>query len=525
MVRELTLLTAAALFISGCATTGSNQDISPQASPNVEKALARIEANNKQGAQINAVITTTDSAVTNAFAADAVLSAGKKVRPLEGIPVVIKDNIETDDAPTTAGSLALKGNKTGRDAPLVKRLRDAGAIIIGKTNLSEWANIRSTQSTSGWSAVGGLTRNPHSKAGQMLNSCGSSSGSGAAVAAGFVDAAIGTETDGSIVCPSGSNGIVGMKPTLGLVSRTHIVPIASSQDSAGPMAADVMMAARLLAILAGTDPADAATAEADVKKADYPLILQTDTKGLQGMRIGVLRAKQGDNKEVIALFNSALDRMKNAGAILVDIEKLEIDEEKLGGYEFGALLYELKHDIADYLQSLPVDSPVKVRTLADIMAFNKAHTSDEMQYFGQDIFEMAEAGSLICPAEKKNCDIDAEYRRMLSEAKRMAGKDGIDRLLAQHGVDLLVQPTNGPVWESTLGKGDNMAGSAPFSGRLPAVSGYPHLTVPMGVTAEGRPIGLSFMGTKWADELLLRAGYAFERAGPPLKVTPTLTAP
>lgn len=517
----------AGLLLGGCATTGMNAPVAePAALKNVQTAYQRIEANDKQGAKINAVIAANKTRnMAEAAVSDAASASGVKAGPLEGVPILIKDNIETADMPTTAGSLALKGNQTGRDAPLVTKLREAGAIIIGKTNLSEWANIRSTNSTSGWSAVGGLTRNPHSKAGEMRNSCGSSSGSGAAVGAGFVDAAIGTETDGSIVCPAGVNGIVGMKPTVGLVSRTHIVPISATQDTAGPMTADVMMAARILAAISGSDPLDPATVEADAHKRNYPALLTADTAGLSGLKLGVVRASQGDNPDIISLFDAALARMKAAGAILVEIKELGVDEEKLGELEFALLLRELKRDMAGYLENLPDNSPIKHRTLADLIAFNKAHVQEEMTHFDQNIFVMAETDALLCPpksVKKTSCDPQVEYRRAVAAAKAMAGSDGIDRLLEEHKVDLLVQPTNGPAWLSTLGKGDTF--TPPSASQLPAVAGYPHLTVPMGATKDGLPIGLSFIGPKWADALVLKAGYAFERAGPPLKVAPAAIA-
>lgn len=526
MARGFALVLGTALMVGGCATVPGAPAIQLPQSAVVESeaALKRIAASDDQGPEYRAVIATNPDAMNQAMAVDANAIKSRTVKPLHGVPILIKDNIETADAmATTAGSLALKDNVTRRDAPLVKRLRDAGAIIIGKTNLSEWANIRADESTSGWSAVGGLTKNPHGKPGELLNACGSSSGSGAAVAAGYVNAAIGTETDGSIICPASSNGVVGMKPTVGLVSRTHVVPISASQDTAGPMTSDVMMAARLLTAMAGSDPLDAATAEADARKQDYAALLAADSAGLKGMRIGVMRSKQGDNAEIIALFDAALERMKRAGAVLVTIPELGIDQSEIGKREFALLLHELKRDMAAYLASLPADSPVKERTLADLIAFNKANAAQEMQYFGQDTFELAEAGTLICPADKKPCDAEAEYRRMAAEAKQMAGKDGIDRLLAQYQVDVLTQPSRGPAWLSTLGKGDNSTG--PYASQLPAVAGYPHITVPMGATKEGRPIGLSFIGPQWADGLVLRAGYAFEKAGPSLKVAPPVPAP
>lgn len=514
-----------ALALGGCATVERKMPtVQTIAQENVLMAQQRIAANDKIGAKINAVIAN-DAIIASAAAAatDAADAFDNDKGALYGVPILVKDNVETLYYPTTAGSLALKDNVTGRNAPIVQRLSDAGAVVIGKTNLSEWANIRSEKSTSGWSAVGGLTRNPHSKAGEMRNSCGSSSGSGAAVGAGFVDAAIGTETDGSIVCPASVNGIVGMKPTVGLVSRTHIVPISATQDTAGPMTADVMMAARMLAVMAGSDATDPATAEADARKVDYSAVLNADKVGLSGMRIGVLRASQGDNPDIIALFDAALARMKIAGAILVDINELGVDQDKLGELEFAVLLHELKRDMVTYLTNLPEGSPIKHRTLADLIAFNKAHASEELQYFGQGIFELAEAGTLICPKAKVPCDPETEYRRIKVAAKAMAGADGIDRLLEENKVSLLVQPTNGPAWLSTLGKGDAFTG--PSASQLPAVAGYPHLTVPMGATKDGLPVGLSFIGTKWADALVLRAGYAFEKAGPSLKVTSPVPAP
>jgi len=429
--------------------------------------------------------------------------AGKARGPLHGIPILIKDNIEVAGLPTTAGSLALKDNMTNRDAPIIARLRDAGAIILGKTNLSEWANIRSDNSTSGWSAVGGLTKNPHAL---DRNTCGSSSGSGAAVAASLAPLAIGTETDGSITCPAGINGIVGFKPSVGLVSRTHIVPISHSQDTAGPMTLTVRDAAAVMNVIAGSDPADPATAEADARKTDYVAALSPDA--LKGKRIGVMRDRVGDHADVATLFDAALKQMEGLGATLVEIADSRKGTDGLGAAEFEILLTELKADLATYLASLPnTDGP---KSLADVIAFNKAN-AEELKWFGQDIFELAESkGGLDSPA----------YLAAREKAARLAGPEGIDRLLKTHDVDLLVGVTNGPAWVSDLAKGDSY--KSPGTSQMPAVAGYPHLTVPMGAV-EGLPIGLSFIGAKWSDADILAAGYAYEQASRK-RVTPTYRA-
>jgi len=430
--------------------------------------------------------------------------AGKARGPLHGIPILIKDNIEVAGTmPTTAGSLALKDNVTNRDAPLVARLRDAGAIVLGKTNLSEWANIRSDNSTSGWSAVGGLTKNPHAL---DHNACGSSSGSAAAVAASLAPLAIGTETDGSITCPAGINGIVGFKPSVGLVSRTHIVPISHSQDTAGPMTLTVRDAAAVMNVIAGSDPADPATVEADMRKADYVAALSPDA--LRGKRIGVMRDRVGDSADVAALFDAALKQMESLGATLVDITDSRKGTDGLGAAEFETLLTELKADLATYLASLPNANGPK--SLADVIAFNKTNP-DELKWFGQDTFELAETkGGLDSP----------DYLVAREKAARLAGPEGIDRLLKTHGVDLLVGVTNGPAWVSDLAKGDSY--KSPGTSQLPAVAGYPHLTVPMGAV-EGLPIGLSFIGAKWSDADILAVGYAYERASRK-RVAPTYRA-
>ncbi len=447
------------------------------------------------GPQLNAVIVNLSQ--TEAHAEGKRLyderKAGKARGPLHGIPILLKDNIEAAGPwPTTAGSLALKDNVTGRDAPIVARLRDAGAIILGKTNLSEWANIRSNTSTSGWSAAGGLTKNPHAL---DRNSCGSSSGSAAAVAASLAPLAIGTETDGSITCPAGVNGIVGFKPTVGLVSRTHIVPISHSQDTAGPMTLTVRDAATVMSVIAGSDPADPATTEADARKTDYVAALSPDA--LKGKRIGVLRDRIGDRADIAALLGAALKQMESLGATVVDVADSREGLEELGAAEFEILLTELKADMAAYLASLPAKNGPK--TLADLIAFNKAHP-EELRWFDQSLFELAETkGGLDSPA----------YVEAKAKAARLAGPEGIDRLLKDHKVDLLIGVTNGPAWTSDLVNGDHYHG--PSASQLPAVAGYPHLTVPMGAV-HGLPIGISFIGPKWSDAEVLAAGYAYEQA-------------
>lgn len=465
----------------------------------VRHYLDRIATIDDAGPKLNAVIATFPDAIEQARRLDAERKAGKVRGPLHGIPVLVKDNIEVaGPVATTAGSLALKDNITGRDAPIIARLRAAGAVILGKTNLSEWANIRSGDSTSGWSAVGGLTRNAHIV---DRNTCGSSSGSGAAAAADLAILTIGTETDGSIVCPSSINGVVGFKPTLGLVSRSLIIPISHSQDTAGPMTRSVRDAALMLTVMAGSDPEDPATAEADKRKVDYAAQLSPDA--LKGMRIGVMRDRVGNNVRIGERFNAALEKLKMAGAEIVDIADTRKGLEGLGEAEFEVLMTEFKAGLNAYLaKAAPA---VKVRTLEDLIAFNKA-TPAELRWFGQDLFDLAQS--------KGGLD-DPKYTEALARAKRLAGPEGIDRLLRDNKVDLLIAPTTGVAWKSDLVNGDQYAG--PSASQLPAVAGYPHLTVPMGAI-EGLPLGISFIGTAWDDERVLRAGYAFERvAGPAQK--------
>jgi amidase len=379
-----------------------------------------------------------------------------------------------------------------RDAPLVARLRAAGAIILGKTNLSEWATIRSSHSISGWSAVGGQTRNPWAL---DRNACGSSSGSGAAVAAGLVRFAIGTETDGSVTCPASINGIVGLKPTVGLVSRTHIVPISHSQDTAGPMAASVRETAELLSVIAGSDPADPATRDADKHKRDYAAAL--DAKSLKGKRIGVLRFASTPTLD--PAFETALAILRQQGAVLVDIKKF--DDKLIGKNEGIVLNTELKADMAKYLKGSP--APIAVRSLADLIAFNKAHEQQEMSLFGQDTFE---------DAQKTKGLNDPAYKKARLVSFTAAGPNGVDKLLKDNRVIALIGPTAGPSWVIDAANGDLFTGGG--AGSLAAVAGYPHLTVPMGLV-KGLPVGLSFMGPKWSEQLLLNLGYAYEQARGP----------
>ena len=450
------------------------------------QAIARVQ---RIDPQIGSVIALDPTALAQAAQADARGIRG----PLAGQPILIKDNIEAaGPLPTTAGSLALAGNVTNRDAPLVSRLRGAGLVILGKTNLSEWANIRSGKSISGWSAYGGQTRNPWAL---DRNTCGSSSGSGAAVAAGLVRLAIGTETDGSITCPASINGIVGLKPTVGLVSRTHIVPISHSQDTAGPMTASVREAAELLTVIAGSDPADAQTAEADRRKRDYAAGLNAGS--LKGTRIGVMRFASGFGTD--AAFATALAVLKERGATLVEIKSF--DDKPIGKNEFSVLLSELKADLNSYLKGSPAAIPV--RTLADVIAFDKAHAAQEMGLFGQETFEQA---------QKTKGLSDPAYKKARQISFTAAGPNGIDRLLKQYRVVALVGPTMPPAWKIDAANGDQISGGG--AGSLAAVAGYPHLTVPMGLV-KGLPVGLSFIGPKWSEALLLNLGYAYEQARGP----------
>lgn len=450
--------------------------------PETAVAIERIRQLDDAGPLLNAVIV---------YDADgASIFADRLETPLGGRAVLVKDNIEVQFWATTAGSLALQNNVTNRNAPLIDRLMRAGGVVLGKSNLSEWANMRSTRSSSGWSAVGGQTRNPHAT---DRTPCGSSSGSGAAVAAGFAWAAIGTETDGSITCPASVNGIVGFKPTVGMVSRTHVVPISSSQDTAGPMAHSVADAALLLTAIAGSDPLDPATAEADAHAADFTAGLATSS--LAGVRLGVMRGQVGSHERLSATFAAALRDLAAAGAVLVDIA-YEPDEA-MWADEYIVLLYELREGLGAYLAGSPADIPV--RSLDDVIAFNRAHADQELRWFGQEAFELA----------AQTTD-HAEYIRARANSLRLAGVEGIDVLLAEANVAFLIAPTEGPAWPIDPVLGDHFTAGVGI-GSLAAIAGYPHLTVPMGAV-DGLPVGLSFIGPAWSDQRVLDAGAAYERA-------------
>jgi amidase len=459
----------------------------------VEKYSARIAEIDKQGPAINAVIEMNPDAPEIADALDQERKAKGLRGPLHGIPVLIKDNIDTADRMmTTAGSLALIGSKPPKDSFVAQRLRAAGAVILGKTNLSEWANIRSSHSTSGWSGRGGLTRNPYAL---DRNPCGSSSGTGAGISANLAALGIGTETDGSIVCPSSSNGLAGIKPTVGLVSRSGIIPISHSQDSAGPMCRTVRDAAILLGALAAVDPEDSATAASTGKsQVDYAQFC--DPNGLNGARIGVARKYFGFNDAVDALMEQALDVLKKQGATLVD----PADIATLGKFDDSELMvfmYELKADLNAYLSKLGPSAPV--RTLKDIIDFNKRNRQKEMPYFGQDLFVKAEA---------KGALTEKEYVDALANNHQLARTEGIDALMDKYRLDAIVAPTGGPAWLTDLINGDHVAGG---SSNAAAVAGYPNINVTAGFLF-GLPVGISFFGRAWSEPILIKLAYSFEQA-------------
>jgi len=471
----------------------------------VEKYLGRIEEIDRRGVRVNSVIELNPDALAIAEALDKERKNNAVRGPLHGIPVLIKDNIDTaDKMQTTAGSLALVGPHAPRDSHVAKKLRQAGAVIVGKTNLSEWANIRSNHSVSGWSGRGGLTRNPYAL---DRNPCGSSSGSGAAVASNFCALAVGTETDGSVVCPSSANGIVGIKPTLGMISRAGIIPIAHSQDTAGPMARTVRDAAILLNALAGADPRDSATAASAGKiAADYTRFL--DPNGLRGARIGVARKYFGFSDAVDHLMNNLLEEMKRQGAVLVDPADLE-SHGKFDDSEFTVLLYELKADLNAYLAGRP-DAPV--HSLKDIIEFNERTKEKEMPYFAQDIFLKAEAKG---PLSSK------EYLDALDANHRLSRAEGIDGVMDKFHLDAILAPTGSPAWLTDLVNGDHSGGG---SANAAAVAGYPDITVPAGFIM-GLPVGVSFFGRAWSEPVLLKIAYGFEqtiRARKPPRFLPTI---
>jgi amidase len=457
----------------------------------VDIYLSRIARLDRAGPALHSVLALNPRARADAIALDRERAAGHVRGPLHGIPLLIKDNIETaDPLPTTAGSLALANNMGGRDAPLVARLRAAGAVILGKTNLSEWASMRSAVSVSGWSAVGGQTLNPYAL---DRSPCGSSSGSGAAVAASLVAAAVGTETDGSITCPASLNGVVGIKPTVGLVSRTFVVPISHSQDTPGPITHTVADAALLLGIMAGTDPQDPATASADAHRWNAgDTLLPTD---LKGVRVGVMRISNA-LPGVQALLNTAIRRLTEAGVTVVEVAAPSGDDH-LSDQEETVLLTEFKADLTAYLATTPAQ--VQVRSLEELIAFNREHASREMPIFGQDLFEQAQASAGLQ---------DPAYLKAREDSRLAAGRDGLDRILAAHQLQAIIAPTMGPAYLIDTIAGDTVSASGP--GGFPAIAGYPHLTLPMGMV-KGLPVGLSLIGTAWTDHSLLALGASVER--------------
>lgn len=467
--------------------------------------LERIEAVDRQGPELRSILEVNPESLAIAEQLDRERESKGPRGPLHGIPVLLKDNIATADRmSTTAGSLALEGCIPLRDSEVAHRLRKAGAILLGKTNLSEWANFRSSHASSGWSGRGGQCRNPYAL---NRNPCGSSSGSGAATAASLAAVSLGTETDGSVVCPSSANGLVGVKPTVGLVSRAGIIPIAHSQDTAGPMARTVTDAAALLGALVSVDPADRATSgNRERSTLDYTTFL--DPRGLSGTRIGVARQFFGFHPGVDAVLEDALEAIRRQGAELVDPVDFSTRGE-FGDAEYTVLLYEFKADLNRYLADLGGD--VETRSLADIIRFNEENADREMQYFGQDIFLEAQSkGDLTSP----------DYIEALETCRRSTRDDGIDAVMDGHRLDAIVAPTGGPAWTTDLINGDHFLGG---SSSLAAVSGYPNITVPAGFV-HGLPIGLSFFGRPWSEPQLLRHAFAFEQAtgarrGPEFKAT------
>ena len=452
--------------------------------------LDRIAALDDAGPRLDAVIELNPDALADARRLDAERRAGKPRGPLHGIPVLLKDNIDARPMANSAGSLALADHRPKTDAFLVRRLRDAGAVILGKTNLSEWANFRSTRSSSGWSSRGGQTRNPYAL---DRSACGSSAGTGSAIAAGLATIGIGTETDGSIICPSAVAGLVGLKPTVGLVSRDGIIPISASQDTAGPMTRSVRDAALLLSAIAARDPGDQADAlpGRPARLPDYAASLRDDI--LKGARIGVLRDVRGKQPDVDAAYERALATLRAQGATLVDVEiptAGQWDED-----EYQVLLYEFKDGVNRYLAG----SGAPQASLAALIAWNRAHAREAMPWFGQEIFEAAQAkGPLTDPA----------YRAAKQRIRRLAGAEGLDATLARHRLDVLVTPAMSPAWLIDPVNGDHFT----FAGYgMAAVAGTPSLTVPMG-DAHGLPLGLAFLGPAWSEAKLLGYGHAFEQA-------------
>ncbi len=458
-----------------------------------ELYLERINTIDKDGPRLNAIIETNPDALEIASSLDEERRGGRTRGPLHGIPIVLKDNIDTADRmQTTAGSLALEGYHAARDAGLVEKLRAAGAVVFAKANLSEWANFRGKKSTSGWSSRGGLTRNPYAL---DRSACGSSSGSGAATAANLCAAAVGTETDGSILCPAQTNGVVGIKPTLGLVSRAGIIPIAHSQDTAGPMARTVSDAAILLGAMAGPDGRDPATRQSAKRGlTDYTPFL--DANGLKGARIGVARSLFGSDKHIAKIMEASLDAMKQAGATLIDVELKSSDT--FGKSELEVLLFEFKADLNAYLGALGKEA--RVHSLAEVIKFNEENRAKVMPYFGQERMEQAqEKGPL---SSKK-------YLAALEKNHRLA-REGIDAVMKKHRLGAIVCPTGGAAWVIDLVNGDGGRNWDMDSTSYAAAAGYPHITVPAGYVF-GLPVGISFFAKAWQEPTLIKLAYAFEQ--------------
>jgi amidase len=456
----------------------------------VQSYLDRIQDIDQKGPQLNAIIQVNPDALVIAEKLDNELKEGKSRGAMHGIPVIIKDNIDThDNMFTTAGSRALEGSKPLEDSFVVKQLREAGAVILAKANLSEWANFRGDMSSSGWSGINGQTKNPY-----ILdrNPCGSSSGSGVAASANLTVIAIGTETNGSVVCPATANGIVGIKPTVGLVSRSGIIPISFTQDTAGPMARTVTDAAICLGALTGVDSTDTKTLSNDANmQKDYTQYLKTD--GLRGKRIGIYTGPLGRHYKVDTVFNQAVAFIKSQGAEVVEIDK--ITEGNIGGLSFQVMLYEYKDGLNNYFRSLGPDA--KIKNLEELIAFNKKD-SIEMEFYNQQYLEMAQ--------EKEDLDSD-DYKKILADMLKGSREDGIDRVMNEHNLDAIIAPTGGPAWKTDHTNGDSFhVGSSSPAAR----AGYPNITVPMGFI-ENLPVGISFFGRAWSEPLLLEIAYSYEQ--------------
>lgn len=456
----------------------------------VKVYLGRINEIDKNGPKLNSVIMINPDALQIADELDKEMASGKFIGPLFGIPVILKDNIDTHDKmPTTAGATALRNSFPATDSFIAKKLRDAGAVIIGKSNLSEWANFRGMTSSSGWSGLGGQTKNPY-----VLdrNPCGSSAGSGVAVSANLCMIAIGTETNGSIVCPANNNGIVGLKPTVGLLSRTGIIPISFTQDTPGPMGRTVEDVAITLGALTGTDPSDSKTeASSGKSQSDYTKFLKTD--GLQGKRIGLLRKTMGFSDKVDTLMNQTVAWLKTKGAVIVEVEMPK--GENYEDASFEVMLYEFKDGLNRYLGGLGDIAPVK--SLKELINFNKSDTV-ELKYFDQKILEKADSKAGL---------ESAEYKKMLSQMNRATREDGIDKVMNSEKLDAIMAPTGSPAWKTDLILGDHFVGG---SSSLAAISGYPAITVPMGFVDE-LPVGVTFFGTAWSEPILIEIAYSYEQ--------------